>query len=155
MSVQYDALQLQEKIRQSKALWANYIVRSTKMSDVFLDIIRKRTPVDKGDTQRSWTIHMHQSTDSILWEISPDGREKEVFWLEFGTKSHPIPLPQNKGAKTLHFYWKKINQWMFLKKVWHPGTKPLGIVRITQDEVNQEAEALAWRLHDQLRQLWS
>lgn len=149
----FDATVLKEKIRQSKALWSNYIVTATKMADVFKEVIQRRTPVKSGDTQRSWTIHMHQAEDSILWEISPDNREDIVTFLEFGTKPHVI-LPKKPGG-VLAFYWEKIGEFVFLKKVNHPGTKPLGLVRITQDEIYQESEAMAYRLLAQLKQVWS
>lgn len=62
--------------------------------------------------------------------ISFDGKNKVIAnadysaALEYGTKPHVI---QPKTAKALHF--KSDGQDVFTKRVKHPGTKPLAIMR--------------------------
>ena len=86
----------------------------------------------------------------MVWEISPDGKEKEVTFLEFGTAPHVI---EANAANALRF--EVDGEVIFARKVFHPGTKPLGFVRLTQDDLDKEARELAERLLKNLNALWA
>lgn len=143
--------QFVSEIRQTLRVWDSHIVEAAKLAEYFHDVIRKRTPVKTGETRDSWTIHMHKAGDLLLWEISPDGRENEVTWLEFGTKPHVI-FPRHEDGVLV---FETGGETVFTRYVIHPGTKPLGIVRITQDEVDKSVDELVQHMHDRIRAIWS
>lgn len=150
-TIELDMTQFAEEIEQTLRIWDAHIVESVKLAEYFHNVIRQRTPVKTGQTRDSWTIHIHKAGDLLLWEISPDGRENEVTWLEFGTKPHVI-LPKNENGVLV---FEKEGETVFTRHVFHPGTKPLGIVRVTQDEVDKSMEELVQRMHDKIRAIWS
>jgi hypothetical protein len=84
-----------------------------------------------------------------VWKISPDGREKEVTFLEFGTKPHVIE-PHGEALK-----FEVGGEVVYAKKVYHPGTKPLGFVRITQDDLNKSVTEIAERMLANIQHIWA
>ncbi len=150
ITIELDMTQFADEIRQTLRVMDSYVLHAAKMSEHFLEVIQARTPKDTGGTRASWTVHMHKASDVILWEISPDGKEDIVTFLEFGTKPHMI-----EGNPILAFYWKKIDQDVFVHYVMHPGTKPLGFVRITQDDIDKTLAELTQKTLDTIRQIWS
>jgi hypothetical protein len=123
--------------------------REVKMADKYLEIIRAKTPEKTGETRKSWTVSLKSSPDAVEWTISPVGREEIVAYLEYGTKDHVI-----EGNPLLSFYWEKLGTDVVFKWVHHPGTKPLAIVRLTQDEIDAEAKRLVDEIHATMRAIW-
>jgi hypothetical protein len=146
--IEVDTSSLREKIRRTKSLFAVTETAAYGLADYFLTVLRARTPKDSGATAQSWTIHYHKTTDAIVWEISPDGREKEVEWLEFGTKPHVIEA----HGKVLRF--EIGGDVVFASKVYHPGTKPLGFVRLTQDDLDKSAREIGAKLLQNIQNIW-
>lgn len=155
--IEVDAKQFGDKIRNTLRIWDNLMVQIVKLSDHFLDVIKQRTPVDTGETRKSWTIRIHKAADlthggdTVLWEIYPDDREDIVTFLEWGTREHVI-FPKEEGGVLV---WEdKSGETVFAKYVFHPGTKPLGIVRITQDEVDEAGRRLSDLMVSRVSALW-
>lgn len=150
---------LSEKAIKALEIMAGIRAKEVALADKYLPIIKERTPTGKsawgelvvgtGETRRSWAIHIKRNdAKEVIWEISPDGKEDIMTFLEFGTKAHII-LPKSPTG-VLVFEWGPEGT-MFLKHVHHPGTKPLGIVRITQAEIDEEGRKLVEELHTKLR----
>ena len=145
-----DTSQLSANIEKTLKLYETVQTQAVKLAHYYVDVLRARTPKKTGATRESWTIHFHLvDGNTVIWEISPDGREKEVTFLEFGTAPHVI---EAKAANALAF--EVDGETIFAMKVFHPGTKPLGFVRLTQDDLDKEAKVLADRLLANLRSLW-
>lgn len=146
--IQVDTITLQEKIRRTLRLFSVAETQAYAIATFFLTVLRARTPKKTGKTATSWTIHYHKTTDAIVWEISPDGKEKEVEYLEFGTRPHVI---EAKGGALKFEIGGEI---VYAKKVFHPGTKPLGFVRLTQDDLDKSAKEIAERLLQNIHHVW-
>jgi hypothetical protein len=146
-----DTSGLTEKIQRTLRLYDVVQTSAVKLAHYYVDILKARTPKKTGVTQDSWTVHFHVvDGNTVVWAISPDGREKEVTFLEFGTKPHVIEPSVKEALK-----FEVEGEVVFAKKVFHPGTKPLGLVRLTQEDLNKEAGELAQRLLKDLRNLWA
>lgn len=143
-----DTSELREKIRRTLRLFSVAETQAYALATYFLTVIRARTPKKEGRTSASWTIHYHKVQDAVVWEISPDGREKEVTFLEFGTRPHVI-LPKGEALK-----FEIEGETIFAKSVFHPGTKPLGFVRLTQDDLDKSAKEIGERLLSNIRSVW-
>lgn len=143
-----DTSELKEKIRRTLRLFSVAETQAYALAAYFLTVIRARTSKKEGKTSASWTIHYHKVQDAVVWEISPDGREKEVTYLEFGTRPHVI-LPKGEALK-----FEIEGETIFAKSVFHPGTKPLGFVRLTQDDLNKSAKEIGERLLSNIRHVW-
>jgi hypothetical protein len=143
-----DTSELREKIRRTLRLFSVAETQAYALATHFLTVIRARTPKKEGRTSASWTIHYHKVQDAVVWEISPDGREKEVTFLEFGTRPHVI-LPKGEALK-----FEIEGETIFAKSVFHPGTKPLGFVRLTQDDLDKSAKEIGERLLSNIRSVW-
>lgn len=141
---------LREKIRRTMRLLDNAQVQAWGLAAYFLNVIKERTPRKMGDTAKSWTIHYHKSGDSITWEIRPDGKEDIVTFLEFGTKPHVIEPKDEDGVLVFEIEGETI----FAKKVFHPGTKPLGFVRLTQEDLDKSVTEIIDRLHSRIGSIW-
>lgn len=151
--IEVDATQFTTKIRETLRIWESVRNQTLKLSDHFLKVIKERTPVDTGETRESWTIKIHRSDgDSIVWEIYPDNHEDIVTFLEWGTREHVI-FPREGGV--LVFEDKGTGETVFARNVYHPGTKPLGIVRITQDELNLYGRRLSDLMVSKITALWT
>jgi hypothetical protein len=153
--IEVDTTTLQEKIRRSLRLFSVAETQAYALATYFLTVIKARTPKKTGETRDSWTIHYHKVTDAIVWEISPDGKEKEVTYLEFGTKPHII-YPAHSTFKMAHgvLVFEKDGEKIFAMTVYHPGTKPLGFVRLTQDDLDKSAKEIAEKLLTNIRHIW-
>lgn len=147
--IKVDTSSLQEKIRRTMRLLDNSQVQAWGLSAYFLNVIKDRTPRKTGETAKSWTIHYYKSGDSVTWEISPDGKEDIVTYLEFGTKPHVI-APDRGGVLVFEIEGKTI----FARYVFHPGTKPLGFVRVTQDDLDKSISEIVDRLHSRISSIW-
>jgi hypothetical protein len=145
-----DTSMLREKIRRTMRLMDNTRVQAWGLAAYFLNVIKDRTPRKTGGTGRSWTIHYHKSGDSAVWEISPDGKEDIVTFLEFGTKPHVIEPKNEDGVLVFEIEGETI----FAKKVFHPGTKPLGFVRMTQDDLDKSVSDIVDKLHSRISSIW-
>jgi hypothetical protein len=143
-----DTSELREKIRRTLRLFSVAETQAYALATYFLTVIRARTPKKECRTSASWTIHYHKVQDAVVWEISPDGREKEVTFLEFGTRPHVI-LPKGEALK-----FEIEGETIFAKSVFHPGTKPLGFVRLTQDDLDKSAKEIGERLLSNIRSVW-
>lgn len=149
--IEVDSSGLREKIRRTYRLFDSARIQAYGLAEYFLRVIKTRTPKKTGATAESWTIHYHKKdSDGVIWEISPDGKEKEVTFLEFGAKRHII-VPKEKGALRFEIDGEVV----FAKKVSHPGTKPLGFVRLTQEDVDKSAREIAEMLLSQIRAIWA
>lgn len=145
-----DTTSLREKIRRTMRLLDNAQVQAWGLAAYFLNVIKERTPRKMGDTAKSWTIHYHKSGDSITWEIRPDGKEDIVTFLEFGTKPHVIEPKDEDGVLVFEIEGETI----FAKRVFHPGTKPLGFVRLTQEDLDKSVTEIIDRLHSRIGSIW-
>ena len=146
--IQVDTTTLREKIRRTMRLFSVAETQAYALATYFLTVIRAKTPRKTGKTSASWTIHYHKVKDAIVWEISPDGRENEVMWLEFGTKPHVIEA--RDGALKFEIGGETV----FAKTVFHPGTKPLGFVRLTQEDLDKSAKEIGERLLSNIHNVW-
>ena len=145
-----DTSQLEEKIEKTLKLYETVQVQAVKLAHYYVDVLRARTPKKTGETQDSWTIHFHVvEGNTVVWEISPDGKEKEVTFLEFGTTPHVI---EANAANALRF--EVDGEVIFATKVFHPGTKPLGFVRLTQDDLDKSAREIGERLLHNIQHVW-
>lgn len=152
--IEVDATQFTSKVRETLNIWQNLMSQALKLSDHFLKVIKDRTPVDTGETRKSWTIKIHRADrDAIIWEIYPDEHEDIVTFLEWGTREHVI-LPREAGG-VLVFEDKGTGETVFARNVYHPGTKPLGIVRITQDEIDLYGKRLSDLMVSKISALWT
>jgi len=53
--------------------------------------------------------------------------------LEYGSRPHKIPRDEDLGKNIfLRFFWKKAGKWVVTRQVDHPGTAPVGMIRITR-----------------------
>jgi hypothetical protein len=158
--IEADGKGLSEKARRAIEIFEGIRAKEVEMARYFLEVIKARTPVGKsiwgervvktGDTQKSWTIHIFKNDiTGVIWGISPDGKEDIMTFLEFGTKPHIIRPKDPAGV----LVFETDDGTIFAKIVHHPGTKPLGIVRLTQKEVDLEAKELLEKLHSSLRVL--
>lgn len=61
------------------------------------------------------------------------------YWqyVYLGTPPHTIKAV---NAKALYFYWAKVGEWVFFKKVEHPGTSPNPFVDRALDAAGKRAE---------------
>ncbi len=150
---------LSEKARKALAAMETTRRKAVALADHFLKIIRERTPEKSEDTRKSWTIHiLKNDLDGVIWTINPDGKEEIVGYLEWGTPPHIIlPKWEYRGgdgvSRGVLVFEDKNGKTRFLTHVHHPGTKPLGIVRITQDEISVAERKLADDLQRILRSL--
>ena len=147
--MEVDTSVLREKIKNTLRLMNSAETQAYSLATYFQTVIKARTPKKTGKTAASWTIHYHKTTDSVTWEIRPDGRESEVAFLEFGTKPHVIE-PHGKALK-----FGVGGDTIYATKVYHPGTKPLGFVRITQDDLDKSAREIGERLLAHIQHLWA
>jgi hypothetical protein len=147
--IEVDTGSLREKIRATLRLLSVAETQAYSLATYFQTVLKARTPKKTGKTAASWTIHYHKTSDSIVWEISPDGREDEVTFLEFGTKPHVIE-PRGEALK-----FEVGGETVYARKVYHPGTKPLGFVRLTQDDLEKSAREIAEKLLQNIRHLWA
>ena len=154
---------LTEKGRRALEIMAERRAKEVALGDKFLEVIKDRTPVKTGETRKSWTLHVHQNdAQGVRWVISSDGREKIVGYLEFGTKVHIIypkaalaemGIYGNRSSPSGVLVFEVDGKTVFVKHVHHPGTKPLGIVRLTKQELKQESRSLEAQMHAALRPL--
>jgi len=140
---------LQEKIRRTLRLFSVAETQAYALATYFLTVIAARTPRKTGKVSDSWTIHYHKTENAIVWEISPDGNEKEVTYLEFGTRPHVIEAKEGGALK-----FEIDGETIFAHRVFHPGTKPLGFVRLTQDDLDKSAREIAEKLLNNIRNVW-
>jgi hypothetical protein len=148
---------LSEKGRQWLEIMAQRRAKELALGDKYLEVIKDRTPVKTGETKKSWTLHIHQNDlKGVRWTISPDGREKIVECLEFGTVPHIIypkaaraemGIYGNRSSPSGVLVFEMDGETIFVKHVHHPGTKALGIVRLTKLELEQEAASLTASMH--------
>lgn len=142
---------LRRQVNQTIKFMDDIRSQAIKMAYDFHPIVQGRTPKITGETARSWTIHfLEVNRDTVSWEINPDGKEDIVTFLEFGTKPHVI-LPKRIGGVLV---FEVDGEIVFTKDVFHPGTKPLGFVRQTQDEVYEAGLKLVESLHRFNRSIW-
>jgi hypothetical protein len=147
--IEADTSVLREKIRKTLRLMSSAETQAYALATYFKTVIAARTPRKTGQTAASWTIHYHKTTDSSVWEISPDAREKEVLFLELGTKPHVIE-PRGEALR-----FEIGSEVVYAKRVYHPGTKPLGLVRITQDDLNKSVTEIAERMLASIQHVWA
>lgn len=147
--ISVETRELQEKIRRTLRLFSVAETQAYALATYFLTVIAARTPRKTGKTSDSWTIHYHKAQDAIVWEISPDGKEKEVTYLEFGTRPHVIEAKEGGALK-----FEIDGETIFAHRVFHPGTKPLGFVRLTQDDLDKSAKEIAEKLLNNIRNVW-
>lgn len=147
--IEVDSTEMLEKIRRTYRLFDVAETQAYALATYFLTVLGARTPKKTGKTSASWTIHYHKIEDAIVWEISPDGKENEVTYLEFGTRPHVIE------AKEGALKFEVGGETVYATRVFHPGTKPLGFVRLTQDDLDKSAKEIGDRLLQNIRQLWA
>jgi len=148
--IEVDSSGLREKIRRTIRLFDVAQTQAYALATYFLTVLRAKTPKKSGKVAASWTIHYHKIQDGIVWEISPDGKEQEVTWLEFGTKPHVIEAREGGALK-----FEIGGETIFANRVFHPGTKPLGFVRLTQDDLDKSAREIAEKLLNNIRNVWA
>lgn len=122
-----------------------------------LDKVRARTPVDTGRTHDNWFLtDESRSAEGVQrFKIknriasSRAGREL-LFILEYGSKAHRIV---RRRAKALH--WERPSgTHHFRREVFHPGTKPFGMLRTTAAEANVEMIGLSKRMAKKMAKIW-
>ena len=150
--IEVDSSSLREKLKKTTyELIDNARIKAYKLADYYLMVIKERTPKKTGATANSWTIHYHKNDlDGVVWEISPDGKEDIVRFLEQDTKPHII-LPKDRDGVLV---FEKGGEIVFTKRVFHPGTKGRWFVKLTQDELDKETKEIADRLISRIRSIW-
>jgi len=147
--IKVDASMLLENIRRSRRLFDVARTQAYSLATYFLVVMKARTPKKSGKVAESWTIHYHKTDEGgVVWEISPDGKEDEATWLEFGTKPHVIE-PSGSALK-----FEIEGETIYAARVFHPGTKPLGFVRLTQDDLDKSSKEIAERLLQNINMVW-
>jgi len=141
--------ELKEKIRRTLRLFSVAETQAYALATYFLTVIAARTPRKTGKTSASWTIHYHKTENAVVWEIRPDGKEKEVTFLEFGTRPHVIEAKEGGALK-----FEVDGETIFAHRVFHPGTKPLGFVRLTQEDLDKSVTEIIDRLHSRIGSIW-
>jgi len=147
--ISVETRELKEKIRRTLRLFSVAETQTYALATYFLTVIAARTPRKTGKTSASWTIHYHKTENAIVWEISPDGKEKEVTFLEFGTRPHVIEAKEGGALK-----FEIDGETIFAHRVFHPGTKPLGFVRLTQEDLDKSAKEIGERLLSNIHNVW-
>lgn len=152
---------LSEKGRKWLEIMTQRRAKEVALGDKYLEVIKDRTPVKTGETRKSWTLHVLQNdATGVRWTISPDGREDIMIFLEFGTKPHIIypkaalaemGIYGNRSSPSGVLVFEVDGKIVFAKHVHHPGTKPLGIVRLTRRELKEEARSLTAQMHAAIR----
>lgn len=124
------------------------------LAEYYLDRIRTLTPRKTGQTADAWVMRFtafgKATGEGVIWEIRNEGREEIVEYLEFGTRPHVIEPRDPDGVLAFEIDGKTV----FAKKVLHPGTKPLGFVRMTQSDIDRSAEGLAKKLSVGIAAVW-
>lgn len=153
VQVRADVKQFQARVAKTLKLFDKVAHELRWMAHYFLNQIEQLTPKKTGDTARAWRIRFHpgRTGEGLIWEIKNEGREEIVRYLEFGTRPHII-VPKDPGG-VLAF--EVDGKMVFAKNVFHPGTKPLGFVRLTQRDIDLNAEKLGDRLLAQVSAIWS
>ena len=146
--IETDTSGLRSRIARTKVLLQMAETQAYNLALYFLNVIKVRTPKKSGATAASWEIKYHKVQDAIVWEIVPEGKEKEVTWLEFGTPPHVI-LPHGQALR-----FEAGGETVYAARVFHPGTKPLGFVRLTQEDLDKSAREIADRLLNGIRSVW-
>ena len=146
--IEIDASHGTAKIQRMIEIIKEVRAKQAALGGTFLKVIEDRTPKKTGDTRNSWTLHvLRDDIQEVRWSIRPDGREKIVEYLEYGTRPHII-VPKVAGGVLV---FEVGGETVFSKLVHHPGTKPLGIVRITRAEVWEAHQQIARELHVRMR----
>ena len=112
-----------------------------------------RTPVLTGETRDSWEIdHVNSSgLEGLEWVIRNPKRDEIVGYLEYGTRPHVI-VPVR--AEALHWVGSDGRD-RFAARVVHPGTRPLGLVRKTAEDLKEKLEDVAASLEAEITGNWS
>ena len=154
VKVSADTRKLRAQISATQRLFGKTQDEVLYLAEYFLDRIRSLTPRDTGQTADAWVMRFTAfgkvSGEGLIWEIRNEGREEIVEYLEFGTRPHVIE-PRDPGG-VLAF--EVGGETVFAKKVFHPGTKPLGFVRMTQRDIDQSTEGLARKLSVGIAAVW-
>jgi len=102
-----------------------------------LDIIKEKTP-GKGTIRELWQIFEERQETVEEWIIRNTYENKDILWyLEKGTKPHKI-FPKHSSVLA----WEDADAprgVRFSKYVFHPGTKPYGMVKAAYDSMNMIA----------------
>ena len=150
IGIDVDVSSLREKTKITRGIFDKINRDIAALAEYFHKEIRRSTPRNTGKTAESWVVHYYVSDGCITWEISPDGREDIVTFLEFGTKPHMI-LPKEEGG-VLRF--EVDGEVIYAKSVAHPGTKPLGFVRMVQGDIDESCRRLGDGLVAEVSKVW-
>jgi hypothetical protein len=97
-------------------------------------LVTARTPRKTGRLARGW-----QRIDYGFLGFEVVHESQIVDFLEYGTRPHII-VPVIANA--LHWVDEESGDDVFARRVRHPGTKPLGFVRRTQNDVEKIGETI-------------
>lgn len=146
-----DARRGMMKVKQSQKMLEIYYQALRDRGEKTLETLQSRTPVDTGETAKSWALtYRSVSKDKVSWSINPEGKEDVVRFLEYGTKPHVIE-PVDKEALKFEVGGDEV----FAKSAYHPGTRPLGFVRKTKDELREWATREHDKLKARIKKIWS
>lgn len=115
--------------------------------------VMDKTPELTGATRESWQVEYEgdiSGLEGLAWRVENPERDEIVGYLEYGTRPHII-LPVRK--KALHWVGLDMRD-HFSKLVRHPGTRPLGIVRSTAEEVRERLEDTVGKLESEITGSW-
>jgi len=154
VEVSIDTRRFRRQLRETERLFKDVQKEILYLAKYFLDRIRYLTPKKTGKTADAWvmrfTAFSKATGEGLIWEIRNEGREEIVEYLEFGTRPHVIVPKDPSGVLAFEVDGETV----FAKKVFHPGTRPLGFVRMTQADIDRSAEGLARKMESGIKMIW-
>lgn len=149
---------MKSKLKRIKlATETEYPEGAESIARLSLAKVKQRTPVDTAETVNGWFLKDERRSSvgvqkfSIQNAIARSKRGKELlFILEYGSRAHTI---RARRAKVLH--WERPpGVHHFRKEVFHPGTRPYGMLRTTAAEANVDARALMAAMQRRITRIW-
>ncbi len=145
LEVSIDAQEVIDAIQKDELLYMRLYFDLLGLAEWARMTIMDRTPELTGLTRESWELTYEGRTaglEGLAWKVENPDRDEIAAFLEYGTRPHII-VPVH--AKALHWIGLDLMD-HFALKVRHPGTRPLGIVRTTAEEVRERLDDIVKKL---------
>lgn len=153
LEVTIDAQEVVNAIKQNELLYMRLYFDLLGLAVWARMRVMDKTPELTGVTRDSWQVEYEgemSGLEGLAWRVENPDRDEIVGYLEYGTRPHVI-LPVRK--KALHWVGLDMED-HFANRVNHPGTRPLGIVRSTAEEVHERLEDIVNKLESEITGTW-